>query len=166
VDDPEAAPDDDVAAATGTEAGTEASPGDAIVTVAWAGTGVFVATATLATILPDDIASLAAVVDVLLFAVGVVAFLWSYGIAVSRSRVDRVSIAGVYFLADEVAPREVRIRLRLALAVQIVVAIVSASIRLYTAVAFGVLVPVFGLGLMGLWGARHGRFPPRDDTDR
>ena len=31
--------------------------------------------------------------------------------------------------------------------------------------SFG-LVPVFGLGLMGLWGARHGRFPPRDDTDR
>ena len=85
-------------------------------------------------------------------------------IAVSRSRTDAVSVAGVYFLADDVAPRPTRIRFRLALAIQVVVAIVTASIRLYTSVAFGVLVPMFGLGLMGLWGARHGRFAPRDET--
>ena len=131
--------------------------------LAWAGTGVFVAVATLATLLPDDVARPAAVVDVVLFAIGVVAFLWAYGIAIARSRTDRLSIAGLYFLAGDVAPVDVRIRLRLALAVQIVVAIVSASIRPYTSVAFGVLVPMFGLGLMGLWGARHGRFPARDD---
>ncbi len=33
----------------------------------------------------------------------------------------------------------------------------------YTAVAFGVLAPMLGLGLIGLWGARYGTFPARDD---
>lgn len=131
----------------------------------WIGTGVFLAVATLATIFPDDAARPAAVVDVVLFAIGVVAFLWAYAVAVSRSRTDVLGIAGLYFLADDAAPRSTRTRLRVALAVQIVVAIVSASIRLYTAVAFGVLVPMFGLGLMGLWGAKHGAFPERESTE-
>jgi K+-sensing histidine kinase KdpD len=138
--------------------------GDGIVALDFVGTGVFVAVATLATILPDEVARAAAVVDVVLFGVGVVAFLGAYAIAVSRSRTDAVSVAGVYFLADDVAPRPTRIRFRLALAIQVVVAIVTASVRPYTSVAFGVLVPMFGLGLMGLWGAKHGRFAPRDET--
>jgi hypothetical protein len=138
--------------------------GDGIVALDMVGTGVFVAVATVATILPDDFAPAAAFVDVVLFGVGVVAFLWAYAIAVSRSRTDAVSVAGVYYLADDVAPRPTRIRFRLALAIQVVVAIVTASIRLYTSVAFGVLVPMFGIGLMGLWGARHGRFALRDET--
>ena len=33
----------------------------------------------------------------------------------------------------------------------------------FTAVAFGVLAPMLGLGLIGLWGARYGTFPERDD---
>jgi hypothetical protein len=33
----------------------------------------------------------------------------------------------------------------------------------YTVVAFGVLAPMLGLALMGLWGARFGTFPARAD---
>ena len=165
MEDPEAV-DEPAVASEGVPSEVEAGPsGDGIVILDWVGTGVFFAVATLATLLPDDVARTAAVVDIVLFGVGVVAFLWAYGIAISRSRTDRLSIAGLYFLVDDAAPRDVRIRLRIALAVQIVVAIVSASIRLYTSVAFGVLVPMFGLGLMGLWGARYGRFPARDDGE-
>jgi hypothetical protein len=46
-------------------------------------------------------------------------------------------------------------------AVQLVVSLVVASIRPFTAVAFAILVPMFGIGMMGLWSARHGSFPPR-----
>jgi hypothetical protein len=162
VDDPDADAAPAGAPQVSATAGVDA--GERIVLLDWIGTGVFVAVATLATILPDDAARPAAVVDLVLFAVGVVTFLWAYAVAVSRSRTDALSIAGLYFLADDAAPRPTRIRLRIALAVQVVVAIVSASIRLYTSVAFGVLVPMFGLGLMGLWGARHGRFAARRDT--
>lgn len=136
------------------------SEGAGLVTLAWAGTGCFVATSIVATIWPDAAAVPASVLDCLLFVVGVVAFLWAYAIAIGRSRTEEISIAGIYFLAGT-APKVVRFRLRLAIAVEVVAAVVSASIRPYTAVAFGVLVPMFGLGLAGLWGARHGSFPAR-----
>ncbi len=48
-----------------------------------------------------------------------------------------------------------------ALGVQIGVALVTASIRVFTSLAFGILVPVWGLGLLGLWCARYGEFEPR-----
>jgi len=138
----------------------DAHEGAGIVVLSWAGTGVFAAVATVSTLLPDEAGTAAAIVDVALFAVGVVAVLWAYAVAVSRSRTDAIGIGGLYFLAGS-APRTVRDRLLGALAVQVVIALVSASIRPYTAVAFGVLVPMLGLGLCGLWAARHGRFPPR-----
>jgi len=140
-------------------------PGRGIITLSWAGTGVFAAVAAVATAFPDEAARAAAVVDVVLFGIGVVAFLWAYGIAVQRSRTDAIGIGGLYFLAGS-APRSVRVQLLTALAVQVVVAVASASIRPYTAVAFGILVPMLGLGLAGLWGARHGTFPPRDAPER
>jgi hypothetical protein len=135
--------------------------GSGIVTLSWAGTGTFVAVATVATFFPDEAARPAAVVDGVLFAIGLVAFGLAYARAVSRSRTDAIGIGGLFFLSGS-APKVVRIRLSVALAVQVLMAIVSASIRPYTSVAFGILVPMFGLGLMGLWGARHGTFPPRD----
>jgi hypothetical protein len=139
----------------------EPGAGQGIVTLSWVGTGIFAAAATVATLLPDDAARAAAVIDGVLFAIGVVAFLWGYAVAVQRSRTDAIGIGGLYFLAGS-APRSIRVRLLGALAVQVVIAVVSASIRPYTAVAFGILVPMLGLGLAGLWGARHGTFPPRD----
>ena len=39
-----------------------------------------------------------------------------------------------------------------------------AGVRTFTVLAYGVLVPVYGLALCGLWGARHGWFPDRDGT--
>jgi len=48
-----------------------------------------------------------------------------------------------------------------ALSIQVVVGFTAASFRPFTTVASAVLVPVFGLGLAGLWGARHGSFGPR-----
>ena len=139
----------------------EAHPGSGIVTVSFAGTGMFAAAATIATLLPDDAARPAAVLHGVLFAVGVGAFIWAYAIAVSRSRTDVIGIGGLFFLAGS-APKVVRTRLLVALGVQVVVAVVTASIRPYTAVAFGILVPMFGLGLTGLWGAKHGSFPSRE----
>ena len=58
-------------------------------------------------------------------------------------------------------PREPQRWLLGCLAAQVVIALVAAALRPYTAVAFGVLVPTFGLGLCGLWAVRSGTFPPR-----
>ena len=135
--------------------------GPAIINVSWAGTAVYSALAIAGTIAPDTFATATAVVSVALFFIGCIVFLWAYGKAVARSRTDLIGIGGLYFLAGT-APKVVRFRLRLSLAIEVVVAIVSSSIRPFTPMAFGFLVPVFGLGLAGLWGARHGTFAPRD----
>lgn len=125
-------------------------------------TAVFTVAAILATAFPDQVARPVAVFDCFLFVAGVVAFLWAYFRAIGRSRTEQVDLLGVYFLGGGSAPRGVRRRLLGAFTVQIVVALVTASIRPYTSVAFGVLVPMLGLGLAGLWGATYGRFPPRE----
>lgn len=143
-----------------TEPEPEPEPGSRIVALATTGTAVFTVAATAAAIAPDALAKPVAVLDGALFAAGIVAFLWAYGAAIARSRTDLVSLGGVFFLSGT-APRAVRRRLTGALAVQVAVALVTASVRLYTPLAFGVLVPVFGLGLTGLWGARYGQFAPR-----
>jgi hypothetical protein len=41
-----------------------------------------------------------------------------------------------------------------------VVVVAAALARPYTEVAFGVLAPMFAMGLMGTWGGRYGQFPP------
>jgi hypothetical protein len=150
---PDPSTDEDITA-------VDPSTGAALVNLDFLGTGTFTALAILGVVAPDALGVAAAAWSCALFAVGCTAFLWAYAIAVSRSREDLIDIPGLFFLSKS-APTVVRFRFRLAFAVQVAVAIATASIRPYTVAAFGILVPVFGLGLMGLWGARHGRFPRR-----
>jgi hypothetical protein len=130
----------------------------------WA-TVVFVVVSVAAAIAPDPLERVSVPVDLVLFGVGCGAFLWAYALAISRSRYDLVTMGGIFFLAGGVAPRSVVLELRIALAVQTVVAVGVAAARPFTALAFSVLVPMFGLGMMALWGARHGTFPPRDPDE-
>lgn len=125
------------------------------------GTALFVVTASVAAAFPEQVARPAAVVDLVLFGAGLVALLTAYGRAIGRSRTEAVDVVGAFLLGGDVAPAAVRRELRRLAAVQAVVALVTASIRPYTAVAFGALVPLYGIGLAGLWGATHGRFGPR-----
>lgn len=144
----------------GDERVAEDPPGASIIRWSWVLTGVFTVAAAAATVAPEQLGRPAAVLDVLLFAAGVVAFVAAYVRAVVRSRLEKVTVMGTFLLSGT-APPEVRRALLGALAVQALVAVVTASIRLYTPVAFGVLVPVLGIGLAGLWGSRHGSFPDR-----
>jgi hypothetical protein len=112
--------------------------------------------------LPDTLAVPYAVVGFVYFIAGFAAFTWSYVVAVGRSRTDELSVAGIYFLTGS-APSAVKRRLLGAVVAQSVIAVAAAAARPFTAVAFGVLAPLFALGLTGLWGARYGTFPERDD---
>jgi hypothetical protein len=134
--------------------------GRAIIRAAWIGTAAFVVAAVAATVAPDALAVVAAGVSLVLFFLGCGAFVWSFARAVARSRTEEIAVTNLYFLAGD-TPAVVRRSLLLALGVQVVVAVVTASIRPFTPLAFGILVPVYGLGLCGLWAAAHGRFPPR-----
>jgi nitrogen fixation-related uncharacterized protein len=130
----------------------------------WA-TLVFAVVSVAAAVVPDPLEYVAVPVDLVLFVAGCSAFLWAYAVAIGRSRYDDLTMAGVFFLSDRVAPARVTRAFRLLLAAQIVVAVATAAARPFTALAFGVLVPVLGLGLMALWGARHGAFPAKRVPD-
>lgn len=126
----------------------------------WIATGVFTVTAFAADFVPFMRVP-AAVVALVLFAVGTVVMGAALLIAANRSRESAISIGGLFFLGDGVAPKDVQRQLMAALAVQTVVGLVTAALRPYTSSAFGVLVPILGLGVAGLWGARHGTFAER-----
>lgn len=136
--------------------------GAGIVRASWAGTALFGVSAGVAVaVAAADV--LALLVAVALFVAGTIVFFMAYGRAVSRSRTERIGVLALFFLEGGVAPKEVRRLLLGSLAVEVAVAVATAAARPNTSLAFGILVPVYGLALAGLWGARHGAFPPRPD---
>jgi hypothetical protein len=128
----------------------------------WVGTGVFTVTAGLAAVAPSGAVDAAAfAVAVVLFAAGAVAFGLAFFRAASRSRTELIGVAQLFFLSGGIAPVDIRRSLRGAFAVQVVVALATAAARPYSSLAAGTLVPLYGLGLTGMWAARHATFPPR-----
>lgn len=115
--------------------------------------------------------SIAVAVSLACFAIGITVFLWGYWTAVQRSRTDEISVAAMYFLVDGAAPSAVATILNSTLAVQVVVAVATAISRSSTdgkagsTLAFGILVPMMGLGFNGLWASIHGSFSPRQLAD-
>ena len=107
-------------------------------------------------------------VSMVLFAIGVVTTLLAYTRALERSRVEEVGVANLYLLTGDTAPKPVRRTMSLALTVQIVAAVTGAWIGVVgldegqlNALAFGVLVPMFGVGMNGMWAAGNGSYGPR-----
>ena len=130
-----------------------------IVQASWAGTAAFLATGGLATVVRStDLIAL--VVSLTLFAAGTAAFTAAFVIAVRRSRAEEIVVPSLFFLQGS-APAPVRRHLLGALAVQVVAAFVTAGVRPNTSLAFGILAPMYGIGLAGLWAALHGAFPAR-----
>lgn len=113
--------------------------------VAWYATAAFGLTALVG-------GPVAVAVDVALFVAGAVAMVAALVIAARRSRQSVIEIGTLFF--------RVPTPLLVTLGLQVAIALGTAPLR--RSAAFGVLVPVFGLGLMGLWGARHGTFPARE----
>lgn len=140
----------------------ESVAGAGVVNADFAGTGMIILAALAGAAAPDSLGTLTAGISVLLFVIGVAGLLYGYAIGVVRSRDDKVTLAGLFFLVGT-APKIIRFRLRLALAVQSVVAVAAAAYRPYTSVAFIVLAPLFGLAMLSVWAARHGTFFPKDD---
>lgn len=137
-------------------------PDGVLVRWSWIGTIVFVITAVAAAIRPPWFQAVALAVALALFAVGMITMLWAFGIAVNRSRVDAIGVGGLYFGAGS-TPKVVRWHILGATSLQAVTGIATAAARPFTSLAFGTLVWIFGIGMMGLWTARNGEFEPTDD---
>lgn len=126
-----------------------------------AATVVFAAVTAVAAIADTREARVAAaVVDLVLFAVGCAVFVAALVRGAQRTRRSDMTMAGWWFLSGS-APPSVRRMLLGALVAQVVVGIAGASARPFTSLAFGVLVPTLGVAVCGLWSALHGWFPER-----
>lgn len=134
-------------------------------------TSVFLLTAAFAAISFSTAAQwIGAITAMVLFTIGVITFLWSYWSAVQRSRSDEISVTQLYLLLGDAIPAPVRRTMNLTLLVQLVVAVVTTLMRPNgpdgnpgSSLAVGVLVPMLGFGLNGLWAVTHGQFAPRTE---
>jgi hypothetical protein len=149
------APDGLQAGPAGT--GPQVIQGRRIIASAWIGTAVYVLTTAVAAFVPEARIPVV-VVDLLLLLAGSGLYFWGWGVAARRSREDQITLWNLILLEDA-APNRVRARLLGALAVEVTVA--AATCWITAALAFGWLVPVWGLAHCEFWGARYGVFPAR-----
>lgn len=148
----------------------EPVPGTRIVEFDLVGTAVFVVALAVAVPLRSHRFAqfLIGGVSMFLFAIGVITTLWAYTHALERSRTEEVGVANLYLLTGATAPPRVKRAMTGALVLQMVAAIAGAWVGVVgldkgdlNALAFGVLVPMFGIGVNGVWAARHGSYGPR-----
>ncbi len=134
------------------------------------GTAVFVAVLLIGVPLRDERPAqiLVGAVSMVLFTVGAVGCLWAYVSALERSRIDEIGVANLYLLTGRTAPPPVKRLMSAMLGVQVVAALTGAIVGAVglegsqvNAMAFGILVPMFGLAMNALWAVRHGSFGPR-----
>ncbi len=130
--------------------------GRSIVVVSWVALAAFVVT-----VVPDAaglhvLDGLSSTVALVLFLAALPIWIYAFGLGVVRSgRGEDVRLGGLFFLHGS-APAPVRRSLLAALGATVVVAAATAWAN-----AFAVLVPVFPLSMLTLWGARHGSFGAR-----
>ncbi|MEM8618410.1 MAG: hypothetical protein AAGF73_01680 [Actinomycetota bacterium] len=142
--------------------------GDVIVMANAIGTAAFTVTAlTAATVFSTVAQWVGAITAMSLFAVGVFTFLWAFYNAAQRSRIEQLSVMQLFFLVGTPTPSRIRRTMNVLLIVQVGVGLGTALARPNgpdgtpgSSLAVGILVPMFGLGLNGLWAAFHGDFPP------
>ena len=135
-----------------------------------AGTALFVATAVFAAAIFTTPAQwVGASTAMALFAIGVFAFLWGFWNAVQRSREEEVSVTQLFMLLGTPTPSSVRRPMLAMLLVQVTTAFATTFWRLDgpdgtpgSSLTVGLLVPMFGLGMNGLWAAYHADFDDRD----
>ncbi len=141
------------------------SQGGGIVALSIIGTAVFVIAGLLAALFMGGLMVLYVTISLAQFVIGTVVFALAFLRAVDRSRTSTIGVGGLFFASGS-APRPVRIRLVGAFTVQVVVSIAVAWSHVYTALAFGVLAPMWALGFTGLWVAAYGTFPDREFDPR
>ena len=137
-------------------------------------TVVFAATATYAAAEFSTAAQwVGAVTAMVLFTIGVVAFLWSYWTAVQRSREVDIAVSQLYMLLGPAVPKRVRRTMNLLLFAQFAIAIATTFARPDgpdgnpgSSLAVGFLAAMLGFGLNGLWASRYGVFRPRRERAR
>jgi hypothetical protein len=131
-------------------------PGRWIIRSSWLGNALFAVTAVPVALGVDALDTPSVVVDLALFFVSLLIWGWALGAALARTtRGDDVQVTTLFLMEGRV-PGAARWPLYGALAVCLAITVGTAAAN-----PFGVLVPMYPLGLIGLWGAKHGVYPER-----
>ena len=150
---------------SGPNSGDDARVGAGIIATSLVGTVVFVLSGLLAALFMGGFMVAYVSLSLVEFTFGVIVFGLAFLRAVDRSRTHAIGVGGLFFGSGS-TPRSVRTRLVGAFVVQVVASIAVASSHVYTALAFGVLAPMWALGFTGLWVAAYGDFPEREFDPR
>jgi hypothetical protein len=135
--------------------------GRRIVVASWVGDALFAVTALPVALGVDAFDDPAVVVALLLFFASLVVWCWALGLAAVRTtRGDDVQVMSLFLLEGR-APARARWLLYGSFLACLAITVATAAAN-----PFGVLVPMYPLGLVGLWGARHGVYPPRQTVPR
>ena len=135
---------------------SEAYAGRRIVLASWVSVALFAGAAVPAAAGVSAFDPVGLGTAVTLFLVGIAVWLWAFLAALVRSANGDDIVVGSLFLVQGPVPRPVRFQLYAALTLSVALAAGTGPSD-----AFGILVPMLPIGFIGLWGARHGVFPPR-----
>lgn len=108
----------------------------------------------------DSVRNIVAIGCAAVFVAGAALFSWAFLIAAGRSRREDVTVAGAFFLAGSIEAPDRRWAFGL-LTAQTLIGLAGAGADPYTTMAFGILVPMFGLGVIAFLGSAHGVFRQR-----
>jgi len=134
--------------------------GRPLVIASWAGTGLFAVTALAAAGGAPKLPALLVALGLFVASLPVSIYALAKGALRTAQNAEKVTVGGLFFLSRS-APPAVRRSLLGSLTACLVVTAATAA-----AEPFGVLVPVWPLGLCGAWAARHGQFPPIPEPSR
>lgn len=129
----------------------------------WQVTVVFLTATLLTHLAAESIDLVYAIASSLLFAIGAGLCFLGFWNGLQRSRTEQVTLPGLLAISSSHVPTNERNLVWGAIAAQTVIAVAGASLRPFTPQAFGLLVPLFGIGLATLFGSREADFFERDD---
>lgn len=140
--------------------GDSGSPGQHLLRLSWLSTVVLAAVVAAGLVSADGFIPFVVALSVAMFLLGSLLLLLGLLYGLKRSRVEIVTVFGLFFLQDS-APSTVRRVFAGSMAFQFVIAFTAAAMRPYTEMAFVILAPMLPLGSAALWSSQHGFFPRR-----
>ena len=136
------------------------SPGQSLLRLTWQSTLVLAVLAAFGLMAPEPSGPFVVTVSLTMFVLGLFLLLFGLMHGLRRSRVEKVSVFGLFLLQNS-APRSIQRLFAWSMVVQLVVAVTAAALRPYTDIAFVILAPMLPVGSAALWSAQHGIFPER-----
>ena len=136
------------------------SPGKSLLRLAWQSTLLLAVVAAFGLMAPESSHLFVVTASLTMFVLGLFLFVFGLMYGLRRSRVEEVTVAGLFLLQNS-APRSIRRQFAWLTITQLVVPLTAAALRPYTDIAFVILAPMLPVGSAALWSAQHGFFPER-----